>query len=135
MIQEVLPKDYEVCGTCGFDHEYEPMAAYNGHCSLGEDKEHSCFGDSVDTSNITVYQFGEDRTAPYLPGGPLHIVAWNSKYNPKGEDYESDRAVELYKALGVKPGGCEWVLGLLPDGRWCLVGCDYVGAKFAVENS
>lgn len=26
-----LPLDYEPCGSCGFDHEYEPAQAYAEH--------------------------------------------------------------------------------------------------------
>lgn len=30
-IREALPADYEECGTCGFDHDYEYEHAYNAH--------------------------------------------------------------------------------------------------------
>lgn len=30
-IRKELPTDYEACGTCGFDHEYEPEEARIAH--------------------------------------------------------------------------------------------------------
>jgi hypothetical protein len=33
----ISPYDYEVCGECGFDHEYEPDAAYKAHEELMKD--------------------------------------------------------------------------------------------------
>jgi len=32
--QEALPADYESCGTCGFDHVYEPSEARAVHDHL-----------------------------------------------------------------------------------------------------
>jgi DNA modification methylase len=34
---DTLPDDYEPCGTCGFDHEYEPEAAQKKHIELEEE--------------------------------------------------------------------------------------------------
>lgn len=31
---EALPSDYESCGTCGFDHAYEPTEAQAVHDNL-----------------------------------------------------------------------------------------------------
>ena len=32
--QGPLPDDYEPCGDCGFDHEYEPNAAHQEHVRM-----------------------------------------------------------------------------------------------------
>jgi hypothetical protein len=34
-----LPSDYESCGQCGFDHDYEYEAAYNWHLADAEGTE------------------------------------------------------------------------------------------------
>lgn len=36
MTHPTLPLDYELCGDCGFDHEYEPQRAIKWH------KAHPC---------------------------------------------------------------------------------------------
>jgi len=31
-----VPADYEACGTCGYDHEYEPAEAQAAHKKMGD---------------------------------------------------------------------------------------------------
>lgn len=35
--EDTLPSDYETCGECGFDHEYEYEAAHKYHSKLEKD--------------------------------------------------------------------------------------------------
>jgi hypothetical protein len=51
-----------------------------------------------------------------------------------GLDGTSARAAALYKALGTKVADAEYTLGVLPDGRWALVGLPIEGQRYAVEE-
>ena len=50
-----------------------------------------------------------------------------------GSAYQSQRALALFQALGTSPNDPEMVLGVLPDGRWALLGLMVTGHTCAVE--
>lgn len=79
----------------------------------------------------TVHTYSGDPDRLFERGGPLegfHSVMSEG-------DYATDRASALYAALDVIPETDEeFVLGLLPDDRWALVGMDLESDRYAVEE-
>ena len=73
-----------------------------------------------------------DPEAIFEPGEVLDGFA---DYALTVDDYETDRARALFEALGASTEDEEYVLGVLPDGRWALVGLTVEGHKFAVEDA
>ena len=78
--------------------------------------------------------FGNTPSLAYGPGEVLHGFDSEAP-EVSGDAYRSPRALALFEALNSTPHDDELVLGVLPDGRWALVGCEGEGHPFAIEDA
>ena len=81
---------------------------------------------------IKAYVFGNAPGLAFVEGGVLHGFDYEAA-EVSGDAYRSKRALALFKAAHSAPGDEEMTLGVLPGGRWALVGCECEGHPFAVE--
>lgn len=82
-----LPKDYEVCGECGFDHSYEPFEADKAHNSMDyELDEIASLAAALDDSDDEVLK----KQASILDELLFTVAA-----NP--QDYENIKAAQAKK--------------------------------------
>ena len=81
---------------------------------------------------IKTYEFGNAPSLAFEDGGVLHGFDYEAA-EVSGDAYRSKRARALFKAAHSTPGDEEMTLGVLPGGRWALVGCECEGHPFAVE--
>lgn len=78
---------------------------------------------------VDAYVFGGDPEEEFESG----LLTGFDRDALSGHDYESVRAKQLYSRLEASMEDDEYTLGVLPDGRWALVGITESGYKFAVE--
>lgn len=64
----------------------------------------------------------------------LAIEGWDPN-GCSGDDYNTERAIALYAALGVSRTDEEYALARHADGRWALIGLTVTGHTFAIEVS
>ena len=64
-INSQLPADYEECGTCGYDHDYEYPKAYTAHLKLIDEEESQPKWKVVTKTNRDLLL--EDTTGVYSP--------------------------------------------------------------------
>lgn len=76
--------------------------------------------------------FSNTPALAYEPGEVLHGFNHEAP-EVSGDAYQSPRSLALFAALNSTPDDDELVLGVLPDGRWALVGCECEGHPFALE--
>ena len=81
---------------------------------------------------IKTYVFGNAPCLAFMEGGVLHGFDCETAEVSR-DAYRSKRARALFKALHSTPDAEEMTLGVLPGGRWALVGCECEGLPFAVE--
>jgi hypothetical protein len=85
-----------------------------------------------DPKMIATYLFGNTPEDAFDDG---ELLAGFDAEALSGDDDATDRAKALYAALDADPGDEEYRLGLLPDGRWALVGLLVADHDFAIEAS
>lgn len=83
-------------------------------------------------ATIQKYRFSNTPSLAYDPGEVLHGFNHEAP-EVSGDAYQSTRALALFNAAGTTTDDEEMVLGVFPDGRWGLIGCEVEGHPFAVE--
>ncbi len=79
---------------------------------------------------MAVYVFGANPQEELTTG----ILAGFDREAVSGDAYESERVQKLYEELFVHPEDTEFLLGVLPDGKFALLGYTLAGHRYAVED-
>jgi hypothetical protein len=80
---------------------------------------------------IKVYEFGFNPYAEFKKGGLLEGFDQDAV---SGDDYETERARNLYDILGAGLEDDKYILGQLSNGKWALISETVWGYMFAVED-
>jgi len=100
-----LPEDYSECGTCGFDHCYEPEKAAKAHPPDPRFEGIKRFSD--DDSCSYVFQafnreaaekfLGETITPENAEDMAERLTGWHDSYRGPGRSFSDSPSLRLYK--------------------------------------